>query len=295
MQTYLARIALDVVHQLGEGPIWDPEEQRLAWVDITGGNVMTGQVVDQGIALVTRTHVDRFASAVVPAQDGSLLVAGATQLFRVQPRGRTVEPILDVLGGSTERRLNDGQCDPAGRFLIGSLSLGESDGHNVLLRVEHDGSITTLDDDLTLSNGLGWSPDGREMYSVDTLSRTVYVRDYEPEGSGVGERHEAFVVNDGYPDGLAVDADGSLWIAVWGRGQLRHYTPDGTLMGWVKVPAVNATSCCFAGPKLDRLVVTSAEEDQTDEQRAEHPEGGRMFFAFVNAKGLPTVPWAGIG
>lgn len=160
----------------------------------------------------------------------------------------------------------------------------------VLARLD-GATITVLDGDLTLSNGLAWSPDGRRLYSVDSVPGVVYARDYDPAAGTTGPRSVFLSVGDGTPDGLCVDAAGHMWIAIWGAGQVRCHAPDGTRRAVVEVAAPHTSSVAFAGPALDVLVITTATEDLSAAQRAAHPDSGRLFTAHVGATGLPSSYW----
>nr|WP_257101358.1 SMP-30/gluconolactonase/LRE family protein [Streptomyces sp. alain-838] len=278
--------------RLAEGPLWDAGRQRLLWVDILAGRVFEG-LLDRGRVEVVERHVfDSTVGAVAVAADGTLLVAAQESLLTLGVDGRRREGPRIVPRGE-RRRLNDGATDPAGRFLVGTLSLDGPSRHEVLVRLESDDRITRLDDDLTLSNGLAWSPDGRRMYSVDTMRRTVFVRDYDPVDGSTGERRVHLRLTDGLPDGIAVDADDHLWTAVWGAGEVRRYAPDGTVTDRVSVPAPHTSSVAFAGPDLRTLVITTASAELTDAQRRARPDSGRLFTARVGVPGVPTATWAG--
>jgi sugar lactone lactonase YvrE len=292
-----ARLAGDEIHLLGEGPVWDGARDRLLWVDIDAGDVLVGRLDGCRVRVTDCLHVDRTVGAVVPAGDGRLLVAGGDVVHVLELDGSRRE-VCRVLPEGSGRRLNDGACDPTGRFLVGTLSLGEPTDREALHRIEDDGSLTTLDDDLTLSNGLAWSPDGTVLYSVDTLSGVVRARPYDPVTGAVGPRSDVLQVEPGSPDGMRIDADGNLWVAIWGRGQVRCFHPDGTLLHVVAVPAPNVTAVAFAGPDLGTLVITTASVELSDEQRAAFPASGRMFAVEVGdalgVRGLPTTPWNGL-
>jgi sugar lactone lactonase YvrE len=214
----------------------------------------------------------------------------------LKPDGSRRE-VCRVLPAHSGRRLNDGACDPAGRFLVGTLSLGDPTGRETLHRIEDDGSLTTLDDDLTLSNGLAWSPDGAVMYSVDTLAGVVRARPYDPVTGAPGPRTDLLHVEAGWPDGMRVDVDGNLWVAIWGGGQVRCLSPGGTLLHVVEVPAPNVTAVAFAGPDLGTLVITTASVGLSDTALADSPASGRLFTVEVGealgVRGLPTTPWNG--
>jgi sugar lactone lactonase YvrE len=278
--------------RLGEGPVWDAPRDRLLWVDIEGRAMLQG-VLDGGAVTVSgRIGFDTMVGAVAVAEDGTLLVAAQEHLVVVRPDG-TREDGPRVIPAGEARRLNDGGTDPAGRFLVGTLSLGGPSEREVLVRLESGGRLTVLDDDLALSNGLAWSADGRRMFSVDTVARTVSVRDYDPGSGAVGPRRVHLRLEGGLPDGIAMDADDHLWVAVWGGGEVRRYAPDGTVVDRVVTGAPHTSSVAFAGGDLRTLVITTATSELGDDQLAAHPGSGRLFTARAEVPGLPVAPWRG--
>jgi sugar lactone lactonase YvrE len=222
------------------------------------------------------------------------LVAGVRALVVIGTDGDR-RPGPSVLPAGSARRLNDGACDPAGAFLVGSLPLAGGSTSEVLVRVAPDGTVTVLDDDLTMSNGLAFSPDGGLLYSIDSGPGVVYVRPYDAATGKAGPRSELIRISPGTPDGLCVDATGHLWIAVRGAGEVRRYTPDGAIVGVVEVPAPHTTSVAFVGDDLDQLLITTASADLDAGQRSRHPDSGRLFLARVGVTGVPVAPWAGVG
>ena len=286
------RAVSDRTYVLAEGPVWDAPRERLLWVDIQRGLVLEGALEGDVLRETARHAFDGTVGAVAVAADGTLLVGAQEGLVVVPPHGdRRVGP--RVLPSGQRRRLNDGATDPAGRFLVGSLSLDGDSEREVLVRLETDGQLTVLDDDLTLSNGLCWSADGSRLYSVDTLRRTVFVREYDSATGRTGPRTVHLVVEDGYPDGAAMDVEEHLWLAVWGAGELRRFAPNGRLVQRVPVPAPHTSSLAFVGSDLRSLVVTTASNELSDEQRRAFPDSGRLFTAHVDVPGLPVSVWAG--
>lgn len=277
--SYTARPAGTGVHSLGEGPVWDPARERLLWVDIDGHAVYQGELAGDDIRVTGSWEFEAEACAVAVTESGELLVAERETLTRIGLDGSRWE-VARVLPRGSAGRLNDGAVDPAGRFLVGSLDPREKSGTEVLVRFDGSG-LFTIDDDLTLSNGLAWSPGGDRLFSIDTVPGVVWVRDYDP----IGPRREAFRITDGLPDGMCADSEGNLWIAIWGRGRVERRTPDGRLLATVAVDAPHTTSVTFAGPNLDLLVITTAATDPSL-----HPDAGRLFTARVDAVGLP-VPY----
>jgi sugar lactone lactonase YvrE len=292
MRRFDARPVSDEHHVLAEGPLWDPIRERLLWVDIEAAEVLGGEY--RG-GEVLRSEVHRFegtVGAVVPAVDGRLLVAGHRGLVVVDPAGEVLDT-LPVVPDGQESRLNDGGCDPAGRFLIGTMALDDREGAERLCRLESDGRLTILDADLTLSNGLAWSPDGSRFYSVDSEPGTIWVRDYDVASGEVGDRTRLVAVEDGTPDGMCSDTDGNLWVAMFGSGEVRCYSPTGEQLAVVDVGVPNPTSVAFVGPDLDRLLITTARHELSDDELAANPDAGRLFLADVAASGVPVALWNG--
>jgi len=285
-----AKVASTDVCGLGEGPLWDPPRRRLLWVDVNAGTVHAGELSGSQVVRRQSWQLDRTVGAVVSSAAGDLLVAGARALITVTAAGSVTGPAIMP---EPTRRLNDGGCDPAGNFLVGTLALDGARGHEILVRIERDETVTVVDDDLTLSNGLAWSADGTLLYSVDSVPGTVWIRSYDAATGATGPRREWLRVTDGLPDGICLDAEGYLWLAIWGAGQVRRYAPDGQLAGIVDVPAPHTSSVAFVGEGLDRLLITTAAVDLAAEQLAAFPDSGRLFLADVGVTGLPVTPWSG--
>lgn len=286
--TYEATIATDEVFILGEGPTWDAPRNRVLWVDITAGWVLIGRLDGARIGVVDRLEFVGTVSAVSVAGDGTLLVAGSEGLIVVDPDGRRT-PAQHILSPGASHRLNDGKPDPAGRYLIGTSPLGDAANDERLVRVETDGSLTTIDDDLSLSNGLAWSP--TTLYSVDSFRNTVWMRDYDARTGALGSREAFVTIDDGWPDGMCIDTEGCLWIAVCGRGQVRRFTPEGELVSVIDVPAPRTTSVAFVGPDLDLLMITTASDELSAAQLTQFPDSGRVFIARVDVPGAPVPFW----
>jgi sugar lactone lactonase YvrE len=287
-----ATVASERAYGLAEGPVWDAERERILWVDINRGDVHIGSLRDGFMEPAARMGFEETVGAVVCAQDGRLLVAGARDLYMVDVDGRRSR-LASLVGAQQASRLNDGACDPAGRFLVGSMALDERAGQERLYRLDADGEVAVIDDDLTLSNGLAWSPDGSVLYSVDTTPGVVWSRAYETASGACGERAVALRIDGGSPDGLCVDADGNLWIAIWGAGEVRCYTPGGKRLSTVDVPAPHTSSVAFVGPSRDTLLITTARDELAPEQLAEFPLSGHLFTARPEVAGLPAASWAG--
>lgn len=279
-------------HILAEGPVWVDATSTVMWIDVEAGSVFEGRLERERIEESWKLDFDGRVGAAVPSADGSILVATSDRLVVVSPGGgRRDGPVIVPSG--VRSRTNDGGCDPAGRFLVGTMALDDREGEESLYRVEDDGSLTIIDSNLTLSNGLGWSPDGRLLYNTDTKAGVIWVRDYDAATGASGARREHLRLDSEYPDGLCVDSRGYLWIAVWGAGEVRSYSPSGDLAARVTVPCPHPSSVAFVGNDLDILLITTASRDLSERQVVQYPDAGRLFLARVGATGTRTFPWSG--
>ncbi len=283
----IAAPATDRVFRLAEGPVWDDRTQRLLWVDILAGSVLIGSLgADDQISIADELHFDALVGAVALTDGDDLLVAALDRLVLVRHDGTRVAgaPLFE----DADRRFNDGKADPAGRYLIGTMSMSGPSTTEQLFRV-HDAGVDVVDDDLTLSNGLAWTADGRRMYSVDTVSGIVRVRDHDPETGSSGAWSTFVELDAGHPDGICIDADDHLWIAVWGEGAVLRVSPDAVVVDRIDVAAPCTSSVAFAGPDLDILVITTASEDHSPLELAGYPDSGRLFTARPGVRGVPSA------
>ncbi len=189
--------------------------------------------------------------------------------------------------------MNDAVCDPLGRFWAGTLADDHHAGGGALYRLDPDGRTDLVLDGLTIPNGLGWSPDGETMYLVDSGPRLILTFGYDQRAGTLSGMRVLVGVEEGAgaPDGLTVDADGDLWVAIYGGGQVRRYSPTGRLLETLTVPAVQSTSCAFGGADLSTLYVTSATENWSDEQRRLQPTAGLTYQFATDATGRSCAPF----
>ncbi len=281
---------------LSEGPRWHDERQELLWVDILGRQLHRGTLAADGsLERVATIAIDRHVGAVAPAVSGGyVLAAGAGFLF-VDEDG-TVRELAQPEAGRTDVRMNDGACDPQGRFWAGTMAYDESPGAGTLHRLELDGSYTTVLTGLTIANGIGWSPDGETMYLNDSGTGRVEAFRFDGPTGEIDERRTLIQSDQPgvVPDGLTVDADGGIWVAWWGGGAVSRYAPDGSLLANLPVPVERPTSCAFGGPDLATLFVTSARAGLNEDARARQPDSGRVFsVAGLGVHGLPCQPYRG--
>jgi sugar lactone lactonase YvrE len=266
----------------GEGPVWSPRWGGLRWVDMLRGDVL--QLAEDGS--VARTHVDDVAAALRPRRGGGAVI-GVRRGFALEDPDGSVTHLPELWSGD-DVRMNEGTCDPDGRFLCGTMAYDERPGAGSLFRLDPDRTVTVVLEGVTISNGLEWSPDGTRAYYVDTPTREISVFDYD----GAGELHDRrpFASVDAMPDGLTVDADGGVWVALYDGRAVQHFGPDGTRGAQVRVPEGRVTACTFGGEDLDRLFITTSREGLSP---AEEPSAGSLHLADVGVRGLPAREFAG--
>lgn len=271
----------------GEGPVWSSTWGGLRCVDIPAGDVVT---VDESSGGLTRHHVGTVAAAIRPRARGGMVVALEREFALVEPDDKSIRR-LGELWSDPSVRMNDGGCDPDGRFYCGSMAYDAAPGRGRLYRLDPSGAASLVLEGVTISNGLGWSPDGSIAYYVDTPTQRIDVFTYDTEAGLTGRRPFVHIPPEaGAPDGLTVDAEGHVWVALWGGGAVHRYAPDGRLAGKVEVPVTKVTACALGGPKLDRLFITTMREG-TDPTR--EPEAGALFRADVGVAGLPVAMFNG--
>lgn len=282
----------DVTCELGEGPVWDPATGEIVWVDILAGTIHRH---DPENGAGRRVEVGQSVGAAVLGPDHTMLAAVGDGFATVGADGG-VQLVNPFLRDDTDLRMNDGKCDPVGRFVAGSISLTGRTGTSALYRLEDDGAITTLMTGVSVSNGLAWDDDGTRMYYIDTPARAVTSHRYDSDASTLAEPR-LFVDTaefGGSPDGMARDAEGNLWVAFWDGGRVRCFAPDGRLRAEVVLPVSRVTSCAFGGPDLDTLYITTAWTGLSPAQREREPLAGRLFRCRPGVRGQRVQPWRGL-
>jgi sugar lactone lactonase YvrE len=286
---WTADLVLDAGARLGEGPIWSRDEGLLYWVDIDLGRVHR---FDPTRTTDDYVEVGEPVGAVWPRIDGGLVLAvrsgfALTDAWPGQPRS-----LASVEADLADNRMNDGACDTRGRFWAGTMCTAGRPEQGSLYRLDPGGEVTPVLRGVTISNGIGWSPDDRIMYHVDTPTGGVDAFDFDAATGTIANRRRLVDVEPGagQPDGLVVDRDGCIWVALWEGWAVRRYAPDGSLLGVIDLPVARVTKCAFGGPALDELYITTACPDLPTRDQ---PHAGGLFRVAPGIVGLPSTPFAG--
>lgn len=290
IDTEQAVVALEAGDHLGEGPVWLVDEGRLLRVDITAGEIHSW--APEAVEQQTR-HVGGPVSFAIPRRGGGLVIGRRHTVEVLDGDERRV--LTTVESGLDHNRFNDAKCDALGRLWAGTMSTRRESGVAALYRIEPDGAVEPAIEGTTISNGLDWSPDGARMYFVDSPTQRVDVFDFDLGAGRLDNRRPLIEIpaSDGLPDGLTVDRDGGIWIALFGGGAVRRYADDGTLEAVVEVPTSNPTCPTFGGSDLEVLFVTSARHRLTAEQLREQPCAGAIFAVRPGISGRPAHRFAG--
>lgn len=288
MERFEAKCVLETRAVVGEGPCW--RKDRLWWVDIEGSKIHCFDP-DSGedIEFATPAHV----GLVVPTESDAMIVALANGFHRFEPASGEFHFINHPEADRPENRFNDGKCDLAGRLWAGTTAYDERPGGGSLYALEPDGVVRRVIEGVTISNGIAWSLDQTKMYYIDTPTRKVMEYDFDSVCGTIDNPRTAFEVPRacGFPDGMAIDADGMLWIAMWGGSSVIRWNP-GTeeQLARVDLPVSQVTSCCFGGPDLETLYITSAARGISAE---DEPLAGSLFAVEPPERGLPTAVFRG--
>jgi sugar lactone lactonase YvrE len=290
-------LVLDARAELAEGPLWDVERHVLWWVDIIAGRVHR---FDPAAGSDSVIEIGRAVGCVALRMDGALVVAAPEALLTLNPEAGALEPLARFEPGPVALRCNDGKCDPQGRFWIDRLALDRAVGASSLVRYGGPGPevasrFETVLRGLTIPNGLDWSADGKRMFFVDSMHRVVSIFDFdETTGALAGGRPFARVDESlglpasAVPDGLTVDEEDCVWVAVWGGGCVLRFGPDGSLLGRIDVPVTRVSSCAFGGADLTDLFITTAWEEAPPAELAAEPAAGGIYRARPGVRGRPA-------
>lgn len=285
-------LLIDAKATLGEGPVWDAQTQTLYWIDIWNKRIYAGAEM--------LIELDEFVGCLAPRRDGGLIFTQRASFWTLDHAPGEPAPVRTTLlhalnGEPPTNRFNDGKCDPRGRFLAGTMDMNETDPTGSLYSFDGK-SITTLLANVTISNGMAWSPDHKTLYYIDTPTRAVRAFDYDLDTGSIANARVVISVPEtlGWPDGMTSDTQGNLWIALWGGAQVTRWDPNtGQLLEQIPIPAKNVSSCVFGGEDMNELYLTSARIGLDEGALQQHPLTGGVFRVQTKVEGMPAFAFAG--
>lgn len=285
-------VAVDAHAQLGEGPVWDEASSQLVWVDIIACSVHRF-TPDTGAD--ETTDVGQPVSSVATRTAPGLVLAMRDGFGVLDTGTGDLQMIAGAEAHVTGNRMNDGKCDSAGRFWAGTMAFDQAPAAGALYRLNRDHSVETMIQDVSISNGLCWSTDDRSMYYIDSPTQGVDVFDFDLASGGLSNRRRVIDIpkEAGLPDGMTIDEQGFLWVALYGGGVVRRYSPEGELDRTVKLPAAQITSCTFGGSDFGDLYITSATQELSEPSLDAQPHAGALFVCRPGPTGLPANRYAG--
>jgi sugar lactone lactonase YvrE len=313
-----AKLAVELRDQLGEGPVWDAAQERLLWQDHISGIIREAKADGSGSADGTdrtgsaagasgwretrRWNLNRAIAASIPRARGGLVVPGGMEVFLMDDAG-TLTSFARIENESPLARINDAKCDARGRLWVGTLTSNFEPGGAALYRIDPNGSVTAAVRNVTLANGLDWSPDGKTFYFVDSFTRSVDAFDFDLDSGAIDNRRTIVSLSQGVPNGMTVDRSGNLWVAATGGGNVQVFSPAGEWLRAIEIGTPGATSCAFGGHDFAHLFITSRAGRMPDAAKGlgvapnmmdnSGPEAGGLFVCQPGAQGLPSHTFAG--
>ena len=282
---------LDVRTELGEGPVW--HGGYLYWLNITGGHLYR---FDPATGRNESTQYLQMIGAVAPRRGGGFVAAMEKGFALIEFGNETIRMLAEPESHLPGNRFNDGKCDPQGRFWAGTMEREPATPAGTMYMLDADRKVHKRFGGIRISNGLCWSLDGRTFYHNDTLTHQIAAYDFDPETGNLGERRVAVQIpeRDGYPDGMTIDTDGNLWVAMWAGSAVICFDPKaGKEIRRIAMPVSQPSSVTFGGRDLGDLYITSARQDIPAEQLAKEPRAGNLFRCRPGVQGVPVNEYAG--
>lgn len=277
-----AELIFEAKATLGEGPIWDSKTQTLYWVDILQKKIYRGKN--------TLVELNSYIGCLAPSANGNLILGMHRVIATLQVDSGLVTNLIPIDFEPAANRINDGKCDPAGRFLFGSMDMSEENISGSLYSFDGK-NVTRLLGNIHISNGLAWSPDHKTFYYIDTPTREVKAFDYDLATGQIANPRVVITVPEalGWPDGMTSDTQGNLWIAMWGGAQITKWDPNtGQLLEQIHVPALHTSCCVFGGANMNELYITSARKGMREADLKKYPLSGGLFKVITNVEGMKT-------
>jgi sugar lactone lactonase YvrE len=291
-----ATCVLDAKAELAECPLWVPSDAALWWIDIHAGRLHRFDPADgSDRAVELGEPIGSFAPRLRDGALAGFVAALKSGFWLLDAQGGRERRLAALPEARPWHRMNDGRCDRQGRFWAGGIDESHRRRDARLFRVAHDGTLDVRLENLHISNGLAFSPDGRTLYHADTPTRVVHAYDHDPDTGALTAKRvfHRFERPGDHPDGATVDAEGCYWVALWGAGAVARLSPDGREIARLALPAPHATMPAFGGPDLRTLYVTTARQELSGEALERWPRSGGIFAFRVDAPGLPETPFGG--
>jgi len=277
----------DIKATLGEGPVWDARTGTLFWIDILNKRIYAnGDVFLES---------DETIGCISLRKGGGLIFTKRFSFWTCESDSSQLTLLSTLENEPSNNRFNDGKCDPRGRFLAGTMDMGETDPNGSLYSLDGK-SVTKLLGNVNISNGLTWSLDYKTLYYIDTPTHEVKAFDYDLETGAIANMRVVVQLSDslGHPDGMTSDMQGNLWIAMWGGAQVTKWNPNtGQLLEQIPVPAKNVSSCVFGGKSGNELFITSARVGLDEDTLKQYPLTGGVFRLETNVEGMPMFEFTG--
>jgi sugar lactone lactonase YvrE len=285
-------VAVDTRAEGGEGPVWDDRAGELLWVDSLKGEVHSYAPTDGSRRVMA---CGQAVGVALPRSGGGLVLTLRDGVGLVDSWGDLPRVVVELEREITINRLNDAYCDATGRLWAGSFADDERPNAGKLYRISCDYTVETVLDPVGVSNGIGWSPDNSVMYYIDSPTQCLEAFDYDVATGAVANRRVVAEISEelGGPDGLAVDAQGKIWVALCPGGKVLRYSEGGALLERIDLPTQSTTSCAFGGPDLSRLYITTGTDGLTDAQLKREPFAGSVLCLDTTVTGIPTHPFCG--
>lgn len=275
-------IVFDAKAMLGEDPAWDAKTGTLYWLDILEKRIYAGTE--------TLAELDDFIGCLAPCKNGHLILGKRFSFVDLEPATKQLTVLASLDSEPPTNRFNDGKCDPAGRFIAGTMDMNEKDPTGSLYSFDGEATRCLLGG-ACISNGLAWSPDHKNFYYIDTPTREVKAFDYDVASGEIANPRVIIHIPDslGWPDGMTSDTEGNLWIAIWGGAQVTRWNPNtGKLLEQVHVPALHTSSCAFGGEDMNELYITSARKNLGEDDLKKYPLSGGLFKVVTKVEGMRT-------
>ncbi|GAB5399522.1 MAG: SMP-30/gluconolactonase/LRE family protein [Aureisphaera sp.] len=283
-----ALLEYQIKAELGEGAYWNHKTQEFYWVDILGKQL---HIYNPKTKRNRSFPTPSLIGTVVPKNDSMAVVALEDGIYTMNTHDGSLAVLSEVEKDMDINRFNDGKCDPNGNLWVGSMHLEQTQPMGSVYKIDALGKTEKMIDSVTISNGIVWTKDHSTMYYIDTPTGTIRAYDYDKATATISNERVAVIVDpkDGFPDGMTIDSEDMLWVGMWNGNAVARFNPKtGELMSKIEVPAHNVTACAFGGHNLDKLYITSASVDMTDEEKEQYPLAGSLFVADPGVTGVKS-------